>query len=133
MVLVWLGLLQWLLLVKMNKNLTIYCISSILLGITIYLFQYFNVALPKIINNYLNDFLIIPIVLYVSLSFLRWSRNHKNYTLSLSIIIYLCVLYSLLFEFIFPKYLARYTKDYLDVILYFASGFIFYFLQKTKK
>ncbi|APZ44890.1 hypothetical protein BW723_00680 [Polaribacter reichenbachii] len=113
----------------MNKKLSIYCISSILLGITIYLFQYFNISLPKIINNYLNDFLIIAIVLYISLLFLRWSRNNSNFTLTLSIILYVCFMYSILFEFVFPNYLARYTKDYVDIILYFASGYIFYKLQ----
>lgn len=38
-------------------------------------------------------------------------------------------MYSVLFEFIFPNYLARYTKDYIDIMLYFAGGFIFYKLQ----
>ncbi|MBU3012780.1 hypothetical protein KO506_15305 [Polaribacter vadi] len=116
----------------MNKKLSIYCISSILLGITIYLFQYFNISLPKITNNYLNDFLIIPIVLYLSLHFLKWSRNNPDFTLTLPIILYVCFMYSILFEFIFPKYLARYTKDFVDVILYFASGFIFYKLQNNQ-
>ena len=115
----------------MNKKLSIYCISSILLGITTYLFQYFNISLPKVINNYLNDFLIIPIVLYLSLCFLRWSRNNPNFTLKISIILYICCMYSVLFEFVFPKYLPRYTKDYLDILLYFSGGFIFYILQNN--
>jgi hypothetical protein len=38
-------------------------------------------------------------------------------------------MYSVLFEFVFPEYLARYTKDFIDVILYFASGILFYKLQ----
>ncbi|MHB0753906.1 hypothetical protein [Polaribacter sp. M15] len=113
----------------MNKKLSIYCISSIFFGITIYLLQYFNISLPKVINNYLNDFLIIPIVLYLSLYFLRWSRNNPNFTLKMSIILYICCMYGVLFEFVFPNYLARYTKDYIDIILYFAGGFIFYKLQ----
>lgn len=113
----------------MNKRLTIYCISSFILGLIIYLFQYFKIYLPKIINNYFNDFLIIPIVLFICLLFLRWSRNNKNFTLSLSIILYFCFMYSILFEFVFSKFLARYTKDYIDIILYFAGGILFYKLQ----
>jgi hypothetical protein len=113
----------------MNKKLIIYCISSLLLGLLIYLFQCFDIYLPKIINSYLNDFLVIPIVLFISLMILRWTRNNPKFTLSLSIILYVCLMYSILFEFVFPKYLARYTKDFVDVILYFASGILFYKLQ----
>ncbi|MCG1035630.1 hypothetical protein [Polaribacter sargassicola] len=116
----------------MKKTLFYYFLFSLLAGTTIYFLQYFSVPIPQIIRFYVNDFLIIPITLYPCLQILKWSKNDKNYTLSLAIILYLCFLYSILFEFIFPKYLARYTKDYLDVILYFASGFVFYFLQKTK-
>lgn len=117
----------------MNKKLIFYFLFCLFTGIIIYFLQYLKVNLPNLINNYVNDFLIIPIVLFISLVFLRWSRNDQKFTLSLSIIFYLCFMYSLLFEFIFPEYLARYTKDYIDVVLYFISGFFFYRLQKTGK
>ena len=117
----------------MKKKLTYYFYFCLIIGAIVYFLQYFSVQLPTIINSYLNDFLIIPIVLFISLQVLKWSKNNKKYKLPLSIILYICFLYSLLFEFIFPKYLARYTKDFVDVFLYFASGFIFYFLQKSKK
>lgn len=117
----------------MKKKLSYYFIFSLLTGTTVYILQYFSVPLPRVIRFYLNDFLIVPIVLYICLQILKWSKNNANYTLGLPIILYLCFLYSLLFEYIFPKYLARYTKDIVDVILYFASGFLFYYLQKTKK
>lgn len=118
----------------MNKKLTIYCVFSLVLGLIIYLFQYLDVELPKIINNYVNDFLIIPIVLFTCLLFLRWSRNNSNFILSLPIILYVCCMYSILFEFVFPKYLSRYTADFIDVLLYFTSGILFYMLQnKTLK
>jgi hypothetical protein len=116
----------------MNKKLTFYCIASFFLGLCIYIFQRFKVYLPKIINNYLNDFLIIPIVLFVCLLVLRKVRNNLKLTLNLPVILYVCLLYSILFEFVFPKYLARYTKDYIDIILYFAGGLIFYKLQKKQ-
>ncbi|QVY67216.1 hypothetical protein [Polaribacter sp. Q13] len=116
----------------MKKTLFYYFIISLLIGITVYFLQYFSVPLPRVIRFYVNDFLIIPIVLYSSLQVLKWSKKDKSYTLSLPIILYVCFMYSLLFEFIFPKYLARYTKDIVDVILYFASGFVFYYLQKDK-
>ena len=113
----------------MNKKLIYYFIFALVSGTTIYLLQFFSVQLPKIINNYFNDFLIIPIVLFLSLIILRWSKNNSKFTLNLAVIIYVCLLYGLLFEYIFPRFLVRYTSDFFDVILYFLSGFIFYFLQ----
>lgn len=115
----------------MNKKLTYFFYFCLITGSLVYFLNYFSVSLPTIINNYLNDFLIIPIVLFISLHALKWSRNDKNYKLTLFVILYTCLLYSILFEFVFPKYLARYTKDFIDVFLYFASGIIFYFLQKN--
>lgn len=116
------------------KNITFkYFICSLLIGIFIYLSSSFNFILPGFIRFYVNDFLIIPIVLFVCLQVLKWSKNDKNYKISLPIILYLCLLYSILFEFIFPNYLARYTKDYLDILLYFAGGMVFYQLQKIDK
>ncbi|WP_298780439.1 hypothetical protein [uncultured Polaribacter sp.] len=114
----------------MKKILLYYFYCSIFTGTLVYFLQYFDVILPKIIGFYLNDFLIIPIVLFISLQVLKWSKNDKNYTISLPIVLYVCLIYSILFEFVFPKYLARYTKDFVDVILYFASGFLYYKLQK---
>ncbi|MCH3885818.1 hypothetical protein [Tenacibaculum aquimarinum] len=116
----------------MKKTLFYYFLFSLFTGTIIYFLQYFSVPLPRIIRFYVNDFLIIPIVLYSCLRVLKWSKNNKNYTLSLPIILYVCFMYSVLFEYIFPKYLARYTKDFIDVIVYFASGFVFYYLQKNK-
>ncbi|MCL7754710.1 hypothetical protein MPF13_13150 [Polaribacter sp. Z022] len=117
----------------MKKHLLYYFLFSLITGSFIYFSSFLNIQLPRILRHYANDFLIIPIVLYICLQVLKWSKNNKNYTLSLPIILYLCFLYSLLFEFIFPKYLARYTKDFIDIFLYFASGFLFFYLQKLKK
>ena len=113
----------------MNKNLTFYCIFSFLLGIIIYCCQFLNIKLPKIINNYGNDFLIIPIVLFFCLIVIQWLRKDPLFVLKIPIILYVCFMYSVLFEYIFPMYLNRYTADILDVFLYFLGGFVFYFLQ----
>ncbi|SEE24892.1 hypothetical protein [Polaribacter dokdonensis] len=113
----------------MNLRLRFFCILSLFIGTVIYCLQYFNVPLPNFLNNYLNDFLIIPIALFICLLFLRWSRNDSSFTLKLPVILYLCSLYSLIFEFILPQQLTRYTADPIDVILYFLGGFTFYLLQ----
>ena len=117
----------------MKKTLLYYFIFSVTTSSFIYFSSYFNLQLPRFVRHYVNDFLIVPIILFISLCILRWSKNDKNYTLNIWVILYLCLMYSILFEYIFPKYLARYTKDVIDVILYFASGFLFYYLQKPEK
>ena len=78
-------------------------------------------------------FLIMPIVLTISLVVLRWSRSDKNYQISIWVILYICGLYSVFYEYILPRIHPRYTADIIDVILYFISGFIFFILQKSKE
>lgn len=115
----------------MKRLLNVYFIFSILTGTIVYLAQKNNFHLPSFIQFYLNDFLIIPILLTISLYILRWSKNDKNYKIPLSIVLYSCLLYSFLFEYFLPKFHLRYTSDFIDVILYFAGGIIFYILQKN--
>jgi hypothetical protein len=113
-----------------NKKLFFFFLVSLVSGTTIYFLQFFKILLPKIIHFYANDFFIMPIVLFISLQVLKFTRNQSNFTIPLFYILYLCAFYSVVFEFILPNYLARYTKDYIDVLLYFASGIVFYKLQK---
>lgn len=115
-----------------SKRLTYYSLFSFLLGTCIYFLQKFHMPLPRIVRFYINDFLIIPIILTASLIILRWSRNDWSYQISIWIILYLCALYSFIFEYFLPQFHPRYTTDSIDVILYFASGLIFFFLQKDK-
>lgn len=113
----------------MNLRLSIFCILSLTLGTSVYIFQSLELSLPRLLNNYLNDFLIIPIVLYLCLLFLRWSRNDANFVLKLPIILYVCALYAFIFEYLLPKQLVRYTSDPIDALLYFIGGLVFYLLQ----
>lgn len=114
----------------MKKQLTYYTIFSVILGGAIYTASKLKIALPKIVQFYVNDFLIIPIVLTLCLLVIRWLRNDKNYVIPLRFILYLCVLYSVFFEWYLPKIHPRYTADIIDVLLYFLGGFVFCLLQK---
>jgi hypothetical protein len=116
----------------MRKRVYVYAVFSILIGAVVYFAQKFNFKLPKIIQFYLNDFLIVPIILTISLVILRWSKNNESYQISIWVILYICGLYGLLYEYILPKFHPRYTADIIDVVLYFISGFVFFILQKNK-
>jgi len=115
----------------MLKNiLLINFIISFCTGLTIYLAQFFGVKLPFLINNYVNDFLIIPIVLSICLCLLRFTRDNNTYLLPIGIILFLCFGYTLFFEIYMPRISERYTRDIYDVLTYFLGGFWFWFLQK---
>ena len=105
-------------------------IVSNVLGLSVYVAQYYKIKLPVFINNHLNDFLIIPIVLSLCLFVLRFTRGDKRYNLPVHIILFLCVGYSFFFENIMPQIHTRYTADFLDVLAYFLGGIWFWFLQK---
>ena len=115
-----------------KRILLYYFFISVALGSFIYTAQQLKIALPKIVNNYINDFLILPIVLTVCLFILRWSRRNKSYTIPIGVIIYICVFYGVFFEYLLPKFHPRYTADFIDAFLYFLGGIVFYFLQKKK-
>ncbi len=86
-----------------------------------------------IINNYVNDFLIIPITLIISLVSIQKIRNNKTYRISPVLIVYVCALYSFIFEYYLPKNVPRYTYDIIDIVVYFLGGLLFYFLQKISQ
>lgn len=113
----------------MNKTLTYYFFFSLLLGSTIYSASYFNIQLPRFVRHYVNDFLIIPIVLISCLYIVRKLKSTTSFRLSLMQVLYTCTLYAVIFEYWLPKFHFRYTADGIDVVLYFLSGLIFYVLQ----
>ncbi len=115
----------------MKKTLTYYVVVSVVLGFGIYICEVFGILLPKIIRFYVNDFLIIPIVLYLSLFVIQKLKRDSNIQLSLLNILYICLMYSVIFEYWLPKFHLRYTSDLVDVGLYFLSGFVFYYLQQN--
>ncbi len=86
------------------------------------------IIFPIFLNSYLDDFLVVPMVLTFSL-FLQqtWVNPHFIYSkfFILSVVIY----FGILFEIILPKFIPAYTSDIYDLIAYFTGGIIFYILQ----
>lgn len=114
----------------MKKALYYFFFSSLLISLLIYTLQKCAIPIPRLISFYLNDLLIIPIVLTICLVVLRWSKQHTKYKIPPLIILYICVIYAVFFEYYLPKWHPRYTADFFDVCCYFSGGFIFYILQK---
>ena len=114
----------------MKKRLTYYFIFSIVIGSSVYICERLEIGLPRIVRFYVNDFLIVPIVLYSSLFVIQKIKRNGDIKLSLLNVLYICAMYAVLFEYWLPKFHPRYTSDIIDVGLYFLSGILFYFLQK---
>lgn len=96
-----------------------------LLGALVYLLQRFHVALPELVNNHLNDFLCMPIVLKVCLYSVRFIKSEKRIQLPLLLQISLTLLFIIYFEGFLPISHERYTADFLDIIAY-TLGLLFF-------
>ncbi len=108
-------------------------IYSILLVIacSIFILQKAQRPLPQWVNNYWNDLLCIPLVLGALTYSIRWLKKDDKFQFSLGFVIVLSSYYAVYFEYYLPKNNSRYTSDWIDVLLYFVGGLLFYLFQKT--
>lgn len=104
-----------------------------LVAAVIYTLQRLDVGIPGWINNYVNDFLCIPLLLEYMSIVLKKLKNDPNYKFPLAFIFVLASYYSFYFEYYLPAHNPRYTSDIIDVILYFSGGLLYYAtnLKKT--
>lgn len=111
-------------------------VSKILYGfmaltaMCIYVLQRFEIPLPQMINNYLNDLLCMPLILGAVTFITRYLKKDKTYQLSLFFVLFMAGYYSFYFEYYLPTVNLRYTADWIDVVLYFMGSIGFYYFQK---
>lgn len=110
----------------MRKTLFYLALS---IAATIYLFQQTGQVLPVWINNYVNDFLTLPLVLGICLFLARKIKRNHQLQLPLPLILVITLFYCFYFEWYLPKHNPRYTRDWIDCLLYFAGAMVFYFLH----
>lgn len=103
-----------------------------LIALSIYLMQRLKVPLPKLINNYANDLLCLPLALGVITYIIRWLKKDVFFELSFVFVILLSGFYSFYFEYYLPQFDSRYTGDWIDVILYFSGAFAYFFCGKME-
>ncbi|WP_460894267.1 magnesium citrate secondary transporter [Rufibacter soli] len=77
------------------------------------------------VRHYLDDLLCLPLILTVSLFFMRAlfgpAVRFTKYQVAFAV-----AFVALAFEIFFPLFLPRYTSDFWDVVLYAIGGYIFY-------
>lgn len=96
----------------------------------IYYRQSLKLYVPRYVNDYLNDLLCMPLVLGLLLCMVRYLKNDSSFRFSKSFIAGLALYYSVYFEYYLPDFNSRYTGDWIDIMLYFFGGFLFYAYHK---
>lgn len=112
------------------KTLHLYVLLAFLLFLGVEYLRLAEIPAPRWIFNYLNDFLIIPIVGLICLHVIWLFKRNYHIKLDLISILLLVIIYSFYFEIYLPPISDRYTDDFWDVICYILGGIILYFLQK---
>jgi hypothetical protein len=92
-------------------------------AILVFVLQKSGFVLPKLIHNYYNDFVSIPIVLSVSLWFAKRVRHNNDIRFSFWQCMLLVAMYSWFFESYLPKINSRYSADVFDVVVPDASKY----------
>jgi hypothetical protein len=115
------------------KGIPVLFIISVLLFLLISLRDLLNLELPNLLLFYGNDFLCMPIVLSICLIVSRSIKKEPGIYLSLFTILSLTTFYAIFFEVFLPKVGQDYTADLVDVIMYFAGGFLFYSVQNLER
>ena len=103
------------------------------IALCIYSLQKLHFPLPGFINNYVNDFLCLPLVLGALTFIIRYLKKDKDFKFPLFFVLLLATYYSVYFEYYLPKVNRRYTADSIDVVLYFASAIAFFIIQNNKR
>lgn len=104
----------------------------LVIAASIYASQKLAIPLPLLVNNYLNDLLCIPLVLGALIFIIRKIKHDPKFKLPLGFIFILSSYYAVFFEYYLPKINSRYTSDWIDVVLYFLGGILFYLFQRVR-
>ncbi len=94
------------------------------------LFKFAPIAQPTLVSSYFADLLSLPILLTLSVLFIRKVQGDRNFKLDFSKIIFVLVYQSLVFELLLPAISARYTSDPYDVLAYAVGGCFFFLFQR---
>jgi hypothetical protein len=104
-------------------------VGSLAVYILIRLLRKNNYDIPEWINGYLTDLICIPIVLMICLALVRSIKRDSLIEIKPWLIALICIEYALIFEWFLPQKSSIYTADWIDVLMYFFGGIIFFFTQ----
>lgn len=117
---------------KMKKSYSSWLFLLLFMSAAIvYLLQQNDYKLPKIINNYYNDLVVLPLVLSIALWTVRRIKTNPTLQLSFFQCIAMALLYGWFFEIYLPERNPRYTADIIDAGLYVIGAVLFYGWQRV--
>lgn len=113
----------------LNHITKIYFPIFVMIGGLVYGLQHSGFSLPWYLNYYLNDFLCMPIVLFLCQYGVRKIKGDSHIKLPFSLLVIVTVGFAVYFEYWLPNQNPRYTADAVDVLLYFMGLLFFYSLE----
>ncbi len=90
----------------------------------------FKIPLP-FLNNYLDNFLAMPVILFLLLAEKKYIYKQKDQKLSLLFVIIATLYVALVTEWLFPLLSERFTADWFDLVFYsLGSAFYYFFMNR---
>jgi len=77
------------------------------------------------LTGYLDDLVVLPVVLPIITVLLRFVSNSPKLELDIGMVVTAFLLFSVVFEFVLPHFNKQYTADYYDVLCYGIGGVIY--------
>jgi len=92
----------------------------------LYLMNKIGYVFPDLIQFYLSDLLAVPVVATLGMWFMRSILHQKNLILLRWQVVFIVLSFGVLFEWLFPVWIKRYTSDPIDVAMYIIGGIFFW-------
>lgn len=100
----------------------------------VHLFVKFSgVKVPLFFSSYFADLLCMPFVMILVLLLIRLIKKDPYFQLSISMIVFVVIYTSLVFEGLLPQMSSRFTSDFFDVVFYIFGAVIFFALQRMEQ
>lgn len=113
---------------KINTTKRSIYLLHFMISMVVYMFQKLNIALPKLINNYLNDGIAMLLVLKI-VDVVVYNIYQKQLARNIKYVIGIVLYFSFIFEYLYPMFHSRYTADWWDVLVYFIGAMVFLIIE----
>lgn len=115
----------------MQRNTRLFIVLLILYAVHLSI-KYNSIVVPVWISSYVADLLCVPFILSLFVMIVRFVKKQNTFRLPPSMIVFAVLYISFVFEYLMPKYSARYTADPVDVVFYVIGGVFYFFFQNRE-
>jgi len=88
-----------------------------------------KIETPTWFSSYFADLLCMPLLLSYSVIMIRKIKKTPSLILNKKMILFAFIYVSIVFEIILPEISTKFTRDYLDILMYFIGSIVFYLFQ----